>query len=151
VLAVGNDGQWQHFCLAAGEKELAADARYLKNSQRVEHRDELVPRVAAIMRRHSNSDWREILTKANVPHAEVREFDQVFRDPQVLERGMKISVRDPGGKVIDLLGSPFRIAGAKLPPPRTPPALGQDTEIILRDLLGIDKNSLEQLRNRGVV
>ena len=151
VLAVGNDGQWQHFCQAAGEKELAADPRYAKNSQRVEHRDELVPKVAEIMRRHANSEWRELLTKANVPHAEVRDYAEVFRDPQVLERGMKISVRDPDGKEIDLLGSPFHLAGTNLPPPRTPPALGQDTDAVLTELLGVDKKSLEQLRTRGVV
>ncbi len=151
VLAVGNDGQWQHFCISAGENELAVNARYLKNSQRVEHRDELVPKVAAIMRRHSNARWREILTKANVPHAEVREYDQVFRDPQVLDRGMKIHVRDHAGKEIDLLGSPFQLAGASLPAPRTPPMLGQDTDTVLHELLGIDKSSLEQLRTRGIV
>jgi crotonobetainyl-CoA:carnitine CoA-transferase CaiB-like acyl-CoA transferase len=151
VLAVGNDGQWQEFCRAAGAKDLAGDARYLKNAQRVERRAELVPRVAALMRSRPTREWLELLTEANVPHAEVWDYATVFAQEQIAARGMKITVRDPRGEPVDLLGSPFYIAGASFPPPRTPPELGQHTDGVLRDLLGLDAGRLAELRGRGVI
>src|SRR5262249_53789531 len=71
VLAVGNDGQWQRFCQAAGAKDLAGDARFATNTQRVGHRAELVPRVEAVMRTRSTAQWQELLAAADVPHAPV--------------------------------------------------------------------------------
>jgi crotonobetainyl-CoA:carnitine CoA-transferase CaiB-like acyl-CoA transferase len=151
VLAVGNDGQWQHFCVTAGEKELAADSRYLNNSQRVEHREELVPKVAAIMLKRTNAEWGRILTEANVPHAEVRDYAQVFGDQQVATRNMKITVRDQSGKEIELVGNPFHCAGTTNSALRTPPALGQDTASVFAELLGFDATKLDALRRSGVV
>src|SRR5207253_864926 len=59
VLAVGNDGQWRQFCRAADEPELGRDERFATNAQRVLRRDEVVPRVEAILKEHGNSEWRE--------------------------------------------------------------------------------------------
>jgi crotonobetainyl-CoA:carnitine CoA-transferase CaiB-like acyl-CoA transferase len=151
VLAVGNDGQWQHFCKAAGALELAKDDRYLTNTQRVQTRDELVPKVAAIMRSRTNAEWLRLLVQANVPHAEVWDYEQVFSQEQTLARGMKITVQDPEGKPVDLLGSPFHIGGANLPSPRTPPTIGQDTEAVLRELLDLPAEQLANLRNDHVI
>ena len=114
-------------------------------------RETLVPIVAAIMRRHATASWREILTKANVPHAEVRDYAEVFDDPQVAARNMKVTVRDPAGKEIDLLGSPFHMAGSTLPGARLPPVQGQDTASVLSELLQLDANRLESLRRSGVI
>jgi crotonobetainyl-CoA:carnitine CoA-transferase CaiB-like acyl-CoA transferase len=151
VLAVGNDGQWQQFCHAAGAAAVAADQRYLKNSQRVERRDELVPQVAAIMRSRASREWLELLTQANVPHAEVWDYSKLFEQDQVAARGMKLTVRDPQGQPVDLLGSPFHIGGAMPPTPRMPPELGRDTDAILRELLGLDAARLAELRRGGVI
>jgi crotonobetainyl-CoA:carnitine CoA-transferase CaiB-like acyl-CoA transferase len=151
VLAVGNDGQWQHFCRAAGETDLAADARYLANTQRVEARAELVPIVAAIMASRTTAQWRELLSQANVPHAEVAGYDQIFTQDQTRARGMKVTVRDPDGRPVDLLGSPFHIAGASLPIPRTPPLIGQDTDAVFHELLGLESDQLAKLRQNGVI
>jgi crotonobetainyl-CoA:carnitine CoA-transferase CaiB-like acyl-CoA transferase len=151
VLAVGNDGQWQAFCHAAGTDELAADARYLKNAQRVERRAELVPRVAALMRSRPTREWLDLLTAANVPHAEVWDYSMLFGQEQIAARGMKLTVRDPHGRPVDLLGSPFHVAGASLPAPRMPPELGQDTDAVLGELLHLDGARLAELRRRAVI
>jgi crotonobetainyl-CoA:carnitine CoA-transferase CaiB-like acyl-CoA transferase len=151
VLAVGNDGQWQLFCHAAGEEKLAADARFLTNAQRVEKREELVPMVEAIMRKKTTAEWCEILTKANVPHAEVWNYARLFQEEQIAARGMKITVSDPEGKPVDLLGSPFHIDGSAVPAPLMPPAQGQDTDAVLGDLLGLDSAKLQGLRRENVI
>ena len=151
VLAVGNDGQWQRFCEAAGRRDLAEDGRFTLNSDRVRHRSTLVPLVAEIMRSRSTAEWENALRAADVPHATVWNYADLFNHPQAKARGLRVSVRDPSGKKVDLLGSPFHIAGATLPPSRIPPALGQDTERVLEEWLGMDANEIERLRREGIV
>jgi crotonobetainyl-CoA:carnitine CoA-transferase CaiB-like acyl-CoA transferase len=150
VLAVGNDGQWQHFCQAAGRADLAADARFTTNTQRVEQRDVLVPLIEQIMRGKTTAAWQAALVAAGVPHAPVWNYAELFASPQAAARGLKVTVRDPEGRPVDLVASPFRIAGATLPPPTAPTGLGQDTDELLAEL-GVDRERIAELRRRGVV
>jgi crotonobetainyl-CoA:carnitine CoA-transferase CaiB-like acyl-CoA transferase len=151
VLNVGNDGQWRAFCRAAGAADLGADPRYATNRQRVEARAELVPQVEVLMRSLPTAEWERRLTDANVPHAVVRDYPAVFADPQTAARGMRVTVRDPAGNPVDLIGSPFRLAGGVLPPPGMPPRLGEQTDAVLGELLGLDAAELARLRAAGVV
>jgi len=151
VLAVGNDGQWRAFCAAAGATDLGADPKYATNRQRVERRGELVPRVEAIMKGRPTAEWAGRLTAANVPHAVVRDYAAVFADGQTAARGMKVTVRDPAGNPVDLLGNPVHLTGSVLAPPTAPPRLGAQTEEVLRELAGLDAARFTELRGRGVV
>jgi crotonobetainyl-CoA:carnitine CoA-transferase CaiB-like acyl-CoA transferase len=151
VLAVGNDGQWQRFCQAAARSDLAADTRFTTNTQRVQLRDALMPLINSMMRSRTTSQWEEALLAADVPHAPVWNYADLFAHPQAAVRGLRMTVTDPSGKPVDLIGSPFHIAGAKLPEAIMPPRLGQETERVLRDLLGCDKARLTDLRSQGVI
>jgi crotonobetainyl-CoA:carnitine CoA-transferase CaiB-like acyl-CoA transferase len=151
VLNVGNDGQWRAFCEAAGEADLGADPRFAANRQRVERRAELVPRVGAVMKRFGTTEWERRLTEAGVPHAVVRDYAGVFADPQAAARGLKLTVRDPAGNPVELVGSPFHIGGAGAAVPALPPGLGADTAGVLGELLGLDAGAVARLRERGVV
>ncbi|OWK43026.1 CoA-transferase [Fimbriiglobus ruber] len=151
VLNVGNDAQWRAFCQAADAAELGANPRYATNRFRVETRDELVPKVAAIMRIRSTAEWEQRLVAATVPHAVVRDYSGVFADEQTLARGMKVTVRDPAGNPVDLIGNPVRLTGAPVALPTMPPGLGEQTAAVLRDLLGMDATRIEELRAKGVV
>jgi crotonobetainyl-CoA:carnitine CoA-transferase CaiB-like acyl-CoA transferase len=148
---VGNDGQWKHFCAAAGEPQLAEDARFQTNTQRVRNRSELVPKVEAIMKSRTTRQWQDALVAAEVPHAPVWDYADLLAQPQGEARGWRVTVRDPQGQPMDLLGSPFHIAGAGLPSPEMPPALGQHTDEVLMELLGLNAHRLAELRNRGVI
>lgn len=150
VLAVGNDGQWQHFCRAAGREDLAADARFVTNTQRVQHRATLVPMVEETMRRVPTVVWEQRLKEAGVPHAPVWTYSEVFDSDQAAARGLKVTVRDPNGRNVDLLGSPFHIGGAAPPLPTPPPRLGQDTDAVLAEL-GLDAEHIARLRHEGIV
>lgn len=151
VLAVGNDGQWRHFCTAAAETALGQDERFTTNSHRVEQRDELVPLVETIMKRHTTAEWQDRLTKAGVPHAPVWNYAELFAHPQTAARGMRVTVRDSRGQPVDLMGTPFHIAGVELTPTTMPPKLGEQTEEVLRSLLGLDAARLAELRRAGVI
>lgn len=150
VLAVGNDAQWQRFCRAAERADLAADERFFTNMQRVQRRDVLVPLVEALMRTRTTTAWEELLRAAEVPHAPVWSYADLFAQAEMAER-LRVTVRDPAGQPMDLLASPFRISGATMPQPTAPPALGQDTDEILRRLLGLNDEHVAKLRQEGVI
>jgi crotonobetainyl-CoA:carnitine CoA-transferase CaiB-like acyl-CoA transferase len=151
VLAVGNEGQWQRFCKAAGRDDLAHDARFAVNSDRVEHRHILVPLLEELMRTRTARDWQERLRGAEVPHAPVLNYAQLFAQPQAAARGLRMTVRDPAGNPVDLVGAPFHIQGATLPQATMPPSLGQDTDTVLQEVLGLDATRRADLRRRGVI
>jgi crotonobetainyl-CoA:carnitine CoA-transferase CaiB-like acyl-CoA transferase len=151
VLNVGNDSQWQSFCAAAGAGELGSEPRFSTNRGRVELRDEVVPRVAAVMQSLPTADWERRLTEANVPHAVVWTYADVFARPQTAARGMKLTVRDPAGNPVDLVGNPIHLAGAAGAVPAVPPRLGEQTAAVLGELLGFDAEAVDRLRERGVV
>ncbi len=151
VLAVGNDGQWQRFCQAAAQPALAANERFTTNELRVRHRDELVPVIEKLMREHSTAEWEKRLLAAEVPHAPVLDYAELFQQPQTAARGLRVEVRDPQGRPVDLLGTPFHIEGVGLPPPQMPPSLGEHTEEVLTQLLGLSAAEVEDLRGKGVV
>ncbi|HTU19266.1 MAG TPA: CoA transferase [Gemmataceae bacterium] len=150
ILAVGNDGQWQRFCRAAERDDLATDERFLTNTQRVQKRDVLVPLVEALMRTRATAAWEELLRAAEVPHAPVWSYADLFAQPEMAER-LRVTVRDPEGQPVDLLASPFHITGTTMPSPTAPPKLGQHTEEVLRQLLGLQPEQIEKLRQQGVL
>jgi len=111
----------------------------------------VVPLVAALLRARTSHEWLQRLTEASVPHAEVWDYATLFEQEQSAVRGLRLTVRDPSGQPMDLIGSPFHIAGAATAAMRTPPALGQDTDAVLGELLGFDAARLAELRRDGVI
>lgn len=150
ILAIGNDGQWRQFCAAAERDDLAADPRFATNPLRVEHRGILVPILDELMRTRTRGEWETRLNTAGVPCAPVWTFAQVFADPQISARGMKVTVRTSDGTPVDLLGSPFQIGGIKPPSPRMPPNLGQDTDAVLAEA-GLSPEEIADLRRQKIV
>ncbi len=151
VLAVGNDGQWQRFCEAAERPDLDADARFTTNTLRVRNRDVLVPVLEEVLRGRTTAEWEQRLVAAGVPHAPVWDYARLFAQPQAEARGLRVTVRDAEGRPVDLVGTPFHVGGATLPEPSAPPQLGQDTDRVLSELLGLDAGRLEELRRQGVI
>jgi crotonobetainyl-CoA:carnitine CoA-transferase CaiB-like acyl-CoA transferase len=151
ILAVGNDGQWQRFCAGAGRPDLAADARFTTNVLRVHNRTALVPLVEAELRRHTSAEWQRRLSAAEVPHAPVLDYRQLFALEQVAARGLKVTVSDPQGRPVELVGTPFHIAGAILPTPTLPPQLGEHTEQVLREVIGLTAEEITRLRSERVI
>jgi crotonobetainyl-CoA:carnitine CoA-transferase CaiB-like acyl-CoA transferase len=151
ALCVGNDGQWQRFCEAVGRADLGNDPRFATNEWRVENRDVLVPNLGKLMRSRPTKDWEALLDRVQVPYAPVWDYARLFAQEQVAARNMRVTVRDPEGRPVDLVGSPFHIGGTELPAMTFPPALGQDTALVLKELLGLEENRIAELRRQGVV
>src|SRR5207249_4845512 len=114
------------------------DPRFATNPQRVQHRAILVPVVEELMKQKTTADWQQCLEAAGVPCAPVWTYADLFAHPQAAARGLKLMVRDPEGNAVDLVGSPFHVEGAAQPAPLCPPRLGQHTDEVLGNLLGLD-------------
>ena len=136
ILAVGNDGQFENFCCAAGMPELAADPRFRRNSDRVSNRTVLVPMLETILAKRTSADWLAALEAAGIPAGPINRLDQVFADPQVAARGLKVPMPHPVAPDLSVVGSPLRLSETPVSYRRPPPLLGADTHDVLAGLLG---------------
>ena len=150
ILAIANDSQFRRFCKACGEERLAADARFATNASRVENRAALVAILEPLLRARATADWIALLEAANVPCGPINRVDEVFADPQAIARNLIVPLEHPAGR-LDLVASPLRLA--KTPPEyrSAPPTLGQHTDEILRDALGLSPNDIAQLRTAAII
>jgi crotonobetainyl-CoA:carnitine CoA-transferase CaiB-like acyl-CoA transferase len=130
VLAVGNDGQFQRFCQLAGHPEVAQDPRFVTNSARIEHRDELIPLVARWLLTRTTQGWCELLEPNAVPCAPILNLPQVFAHPQVQHRGLKTHLADRHGRAMPLVANPMRFDGRRALAPTPPPELDQHGDAI---------------------
>ena len=150
ILAVANDGQFRSFCKTAGKPEWADDERFKVGAARTANRDALIALIAALMPERTMQQWMVLLESANVPCGPINTLPQVYQDPQVRHRGMKVQMQHATGPV-SLLGSPLRFSDTPVTYEAAPPLLGQHTAEVLRDVLGIGDEQLRALRGRGVV
>jgi len=150
ILAVGNDSQFVRFCEVAGRPELARDERFLRNADRVRHRELLVPLLTAVLRTRSKQQWLDELEAAKVPCGAINDLAEVFADPQVQARGMTVAVPHPLSDSLRLIASPIKLSATPVQVRRAPPLLGQHTDEVLREL-GLDELERTRLRQRGIV
>jgi crotonobetainyl-CoA:carnitine CoA-transferase CaiB-like acyl-CoA transferase len=151
IIAVGNDSQFVKFCQVAGHPELAVDARFAKNQDRVRHRAVLVPLLEGIMKTRTKPDWLAVLEAAKVPCGAINNLAEVFADPHVRERGMVQDWDHPLAGPLRLVASPLKLSGTPVRADRVPPLLGEHTDEILQEVLGCDAGRLNALRAQGVV
>lgn len=151
LLAVGNDGQFRAFCEAAACPGLASDERYAGNRSRVAHREELIARLAPVLRGRTTADWLHRLGAAGVPCGPINTVDQVFADPQLRHRGMVLELEHPLAPALRLLGNPIRLSATPLACRRAPPRLGADTGRVLAERLGLDEADIRRLRAEAVI
>lgn len=151
ILAVGNDDQFRRLCELINRSELATDPRFATNAARVENRDELIPLLQSVLACAGSADWLERLDAAGVPGGPINRIDQVFADPQVQAHGMQTEAPHPLGGSVPLVGSPLKMSATPTAEATAPPTLGQHTDAILAEVLGLDENARERLRREGVI
>ena len=151
ILAVGNDGQFQRFCEVIHQPQLAQDSRYESNRTRVENRESLCSLISEIMKAANTKDWLQRLESRNVPCGPINTIDQVFADPQILARGMLISMVDTRGGEIPLVANPINYSRSTIDYTVPPPELGSSTESILGEYLEYSALDIAALRNKSVI
>jgi crotonobetainyl-CoA:carnitine CoA-transferase CaiB-like acyl-CoA transferase len=150
IIGANNDQQFLRLCEFAGAPELAKDARFVTNADRLKHRVELLDIFSDLTRRHSTQYWVDGLDVVGLPCGPVNTIDRVFADPQVLHREMRVSMAHPAGDV-PLIGSPLKLSATPVSYRRPPPTLGEHTDEVLRDLAGLDDDQRLALKKAGVI
>jgi crotonobetainyl-CoA:carnitine CoA-transferase CaiB-like acyl-CoA transferase len=136
IIATGNDNQFAKLCTVLGEPKIPEDPRYLANSDRLQNREELVARLSALTKRWSRADLLAKLESVQVPAGPINPLDQVFTDPQVVHRGMRIDPPSAAAKAGTIPGvrTPIIIDGKPMAAERPSPRLGEHSAEILREI-----------------
>jgi crotonobetainyl-CoA:carnitine CoA-transferase CaiB-like acyl-CoA transferase len=150
IMAVGNDRQFAAFCALIGQPELATDQRFLSNAARIVNRDALMATIFEVIASKTSADWLAKLEAAGVPCGAVNDIEQVFDDPQIQHRGMRIELDHPLAGKAPLTASPMRFSETPVEYGLAPPLLGQHTVEILCGLLGRDEAVVKDMMARGV-
>ena len=148
MLAVGTDDQWKKFCEIA---KLDVGDQYAVNRARVTGYADLRPRVAEALLKQSRSYWIEKLRGAGVPCGSVRNLAEVFADAQIAARDMVVPMTHPTAGNIRVLGSPLKLSDTPATQRTPPPTLGQHTDSVLQQVLGLSRDSVDELRANGVI
>ena len=151
IVAVGNDTQWQRYLEAIERPDLASNPRYAKVTGRVVGRKDLIPDLARTMLERTTAEWVERIEAHDVPCGPINTYDQVFKDPQVLHRGLRIDIARSDGVMVPGIASPLRLAGTPVAYTQAPPALGEHTDKVLSEVLGKSADEIASLRKRGIV
>ena len=150
MLVNGNDAQFQRTCAVLGEPGLAEDPRFLKNNDRVVHGKEIMAIFAGLFLKQPVAYWLERLEAVGVPSGPINDFDQVFADPHVQFRGMRVNVDHPFESMLSLVRNPLSFSGTPITEYRAPPLLGVNTDEIL-STIGYDGERIAALKKRGIV
>ena len=153
VLTIGNEIQFRKFCEFAGAPDLPDDSRFNTNTDRVKNRKVLTPMINELTLRNSTQHWLEGLEKLQVPCGPVNTVKDVFDDPQIQHREMEISMSHPfsGKGDVSLIGSPMKMSETPVSYRYPPPTLGQHTDEILTELLGMDEVERRELAMKKVI
>jgi len=151
VIAVGNDTQWQRFCEAINRPDLAKDPKWGKVTGRITGRSELIPQLAKTMLEKGMNEWINVLEEYDVPCGPINNYQQVFADPHVLHRGIKVDTPYEDGSIISTIASPLRLQSTPPEYKRPPPKLGDSNFEILNQLLGYSVESIEQLKKEKII
>lgn len=153
LLAIGNDGQFARFCAAIGSPAWAQDPRFATNTARVRHRAELLALMGPVMLLRTTAEWIALLESRAVPCGPINTIAQAFDDPQVQARGLRVDLpRDAGDGIagIATVASPMRLSETPVDYHRAPPALGQHTDEVLREL-GLDAAAIAALKESKAI
>jgi glutaryl-CoA transferase len=151
ILAVGNDSQFASFCRVAGHPELAADPRYATMPERITNRSTLIPLLGEILRGQPSAYWLAEFQAGNVPCGPINNYEEVFEDPQVRHRGLKVEIPHAAGVPSPAVASPMRFSKTPVEYELPPPLLGQHTREVLGSLLGMHREELDQLAAMRII
>ena len=145
IVAVGNDSQFRNYCRVIGMNGLADDPRFATNPQRVINREALVPMLVERMKAGARDTWLAELEAAGVPAGPINTLEQVYQDPQVQARAMRLELPHPTAGVAPIAASPLKLSGSPVRYERPAPTLGQHTRQVLSERLGLSDAQIEAL------
>jgi crotonobetainyl-CoA:carnitine CoA-transferase CaiB-like acyl-CoA transferase len=151
IVAVGNENQYARLCEVIGRPDLVSDERFATNAARVNNRDDLIAALREIFLSRTMRQWLDALEGAGVPCGPINTIADVFADPQVQARGMRLDLPHPALGSVPSVANPIKYSATPLCYRSAPPMLGADTDEILRNILGIAPAEIARMRKAGIV
>jgi crotonobetainyl-CoA:carnitine CoA-transferase CaiB-like acyl-CoA transferase len=151
IVTVGNDAQFRRFCATLGNPEWADDPRFVTNTARLASRDDLIALIGARMRKFDSAHWLEVLESQSVPCGPINGMAEVFTNPQVLHRKMKVTVPGASSDALVMVGSPLHLSETPVEYRCAPPGLGANTQEVLQGLLGLDESAMQELASQQII
>lgn len=151
IVAAGNDTQWQRVCAAIERPDLASDERFIKGSGRIVNRGVLIPELERVMLTRTSEEWLERFEANGIPSGPINNYAQVFEDPHVRHRELRVDLPLAHGGSIPGVASPIRLSDTPVKYRNAAPVLGQDTEQVLREVLDKTHDEIEKLIAAGVI
>jgi crotonobetainyl-CoA:carnitine CoA-transferase CaiB-like acyl-CoA transferase len=150
-IAVGNESQWQRFCVVIGRNDLANDQRFSSVPLRVQNRWQLKPLLTTTMRQRSTREWLDRLAKAEIVCGPVKTVEEVLSGAQVAAREMVAQFDHPKLGPTKVCGIPIKLSRTPGEVRSAPPLLGQHSEEVLIERLGMDREEISRLRQCGAI
>ncbi len=152
MIAVGNDDQFRRFCDVLGLTTLPDDARYKDNAARIANREELAGKIAEVFKTNTRDHWIEAIAGVGVTVTPVNTLGDVFKDPQAKARKSLWEVDHPTIGKLPLLASALQhLSRTPASPQGPPPLLGEHTNQVLSEDLGISEEEIAKLKEDGVI
>jgi formyl-CoA transferase len=151
ALAIGTDEQYRRFCELVQRSDLWEDERFQTNAGRVEHRDELIPRLQSVIKTRTSSAWIELLVRHKIPAGPINDIPHLLDDPQVAAREMVQEISHKSLGSIKQLGPVARLSETPASIRSAPPLLGEHTESILREDLGYSLDEIRKLQSENTI
>jgi CoA:oxalate CoA-transferase len=152
VIAVGNDTLWKTFCAAVNRPDLLEDVRFSSNGERTKNNAALATELDSMFKTKKTGEWLFILDKAGIPCAKVNTVEDIMKDEQIRARNMLVTIEDREAGKITIPGNPIKMENLEEKLTReNAPDIGQHTDEILKSILHIDNQRIEELRKNGAV
>jgi len=151
VIAVGNNSQFLRFCTDVIDRaDIASDERFKTNLTRTQHREELMPMIRSELAKRQRRDLLDAMSRVGIPCGEVAGLHEALTSQRATDGGLVQYMSHEEVGQVAVLASPYRFNGERLPIRSAPPRLGEGTDDVLADLLGMSEETIASLKERGV-
>ncbi len=151
AIGVGSDKLWRRFCPLMGLDDMTDDPRWVTNAARVVNRASLIERLQARFLEKAYEEWEAILLPAGIPMGAVNTVDQVVTHPQVIARDALTPCEHPIAGTVKVVGPPFRLSDTPGSVRMPAPLLGEHTDAVLRETLGLSDEAIARLRANAAI
>jgi len=153
VLSIGNDPTFERFCKLAGEEKLLGDARFKTNADRVSNREFVTNTLNEITKKHKSDWWLTELEKQKIGCGPINTLSEVFSDPHVKAREMFVQMehKETGKAPLKLIANPIKMEQTPPTYRMAPPLLGEHTDEILSEKIGLSKSEIINLKDKGII
>ena len=151
IIAVGNDNLWARFCNLINRPELINDERFATNPLRTQNQKALKAILDTVFPTKTVDEWIEALEGAGIPCGPINTIDRVVNNRQVQAREMIVEVEHPVAGKLKMAGVPIKLSETPGSVDTPAPLLGQHTEEILKDFVGLTAEQIAELREKEAI